>query len=183
MADLLFTMSTLAKDLQFIMGRNPIQTDNMTFSSVFGQLPGYLEPTPNIITNPEAASENVAAVVSTIADMMERNPEIAKFVIFRLGHVTHITQKTAEALSGLAALYPNLVEVDINLDSNLITHAYTIPSDYNINAELATLLSDESSNFRANDLSSLLIPDPTDVAQVGLVYGNFTALKYLLEAG
>jgi hypothetical protein len=161
---------------------DPIDTQNMTFSSVFGSLPGY-PPASNYLSNPTAASHNIDLVLSTIEDIVSQYPDVYGSVVFRLGHVTHMSNATAKQMAELVAKYPGLIEADINIDSNLVTHAYVAPDSANISDYLSVLLSDRKTNFVVNDFPSSVAPDPHDVTRVGLVYGNFMALKYLLQAG
>lgn len=162
--------------------KDPIDTQNMTFGNVFGTLPGY-PPASNYLSNPDAASRNIDLILTTIEEIVATDDDVYGSVVFRLGHVTHISDKTASQMANLVAKYPGLIEADVNIDSNLVTHAYVAPDSANISEYVSHLLSDRKSNFLLNDFPSAVAPDPHDVMRVGSVYGNFTVLKYLLQSG
>ena len=55
-------------------------------------------------------------------------------------------QQTAGLLADIHKRYPGLVEADINLDSNLITHAYEIVG-VDVNEALQVTLANRETNF------------------------------------
>ena len=54
--------------------------------------------------------------------------------------------QTADLLADIHKRYPGLVEADINMDSNLITHAYEIVG-VDVNAALQETLANRTTNF------------------------------------
>jgi len=144
-----------------------------TFENVFGSFPVYSTP-PNARTNPYAPRENIKLVVEAIQEVKNNISDIDCYIIFRLGHVTHIDPETAFLMGSLG------IEADVNLDSNLVTGA--LPISIDITDLLANVLSDPIENFKLNNFTAVLIPDPTDVTRVSDVFKN-SSLLTLLTSG
>lgn len=162
-------------------GKQRLAATGLSIETAFGSLP--FDPNePNQINNPTEAGNNIETVVAAIQDLIEEDPELPRSVIIRLGHITHLRKHTADDLKKINDQHPGFIEADINIDSNLITGAYSLPKDLNLE-DVYDLLSDPLTNLQVNDLNHLLVPDPTDCDRVGEVFGEFNALKYLLEAG
>eukprot|EP01126_Amoeba_proteus_P049058 TRINITY_DN5713_c0_g1_i1.p1 TRINITY_DN5713_c0_g1~~TRINITY_DN5713_c0_g1_i1.p1 ORF type:complete len:443 (+),score=35.90 TRINITY_DN5713_c0_g1_i1:860-2188(+) len=84
-------------------------SDPTNFISVFGKFPLYHNP-PNARTNPRAAMDNSAIMTRTIQRLKNDVDDIDCYLIFRLGHVTHVDDATAKLMASLN------IEADINLD-------------------------------------------------------------------
>lgn len=160
-------------------GQRPIVRANATFESVFGAIPGDHRHS-NVITNPAVARNNIDVLLDAVAHLVTQHPELPRYVVFRFGHVTHLTIETATKLRDLAHLYPGFLEADVNIESNLATGAFPIAPSLDVDTMLKPYLESRRLNFKLNDLSRILVPDPTNVTRVGAVFGNFTALKYLV---
>lgn len=66
------------------------------------------------------ARKNIDFIIQAIKELRSKFPEITKYVIFRLGHLTHVTSAQAKTLRQLG------VTADINLSSNISTQAFTV---------------------------------------------------------
>jgi hypothetical protein len=152
---------------------DPTPPADASFEDVFGSFPEYSKP-PNARTNNEAPKENSRSMVERIREIKEDITDLDCYVIIRLGHVAHISPEIATLMSDLG------VEADVNLDSNLITGSLVIDED--INTLLADQLADPVANYDLNNLTAVLIPDPTDVEKVGSIFNN-TSLYTLIIHG
>ncbi|MGH8225097.1 MAG: hypothetical protein ACRER1_02945 [Gammaproteobacteria bacterium] len=146
-----------------------------TFDNVFAELPVLAG---NDITNAQAPQDNISMLLAAIAEVEADYPDIADYVVFRLGHVTHATAEQAQTMAN------EQVEADVNLDSNLATGAWSfaqMPDQAAIVSRVEAAAADPNTNFALNDLPGLLIPDPDSATEVAGVLGN-VSLKYLLMA-
>lgn len=66
------------------------------------------------------AQKNIAQVLAAIAELQKIHPDINDYVVFRLAHLTHITEPLAKRAKQLG------VTADVNLSSNVATGSLTI---------------------------------------------------------
>lgn len=64
--------------------------------------------------------KNISRLIDTIKELKASNPDINKFVVFRLGHVAHLTNDQARAMKILG------ITADVNLSSNIATNASNV---------------------------------------------------------
>jgi len=151
---------TVEKVLPFITIRLPPMS---LFQVFFGSFPKYTNP-PNVKTNPKAAEENIALMVNVVNNFTRDFNDSDCYIVWRLGHVTTIDIPTAQLMSSLP------IEADVNFDSNLITGALYVSE--NLDTLLSTYLKDPTYvlNFQLNNITEVLVPDPTNVTQVSVIF-------------
>jgi hypothetical protein len=137
---------------------------------------------PSVIPGSVHARDNIGAVLQAISDIRKDTaqfPDLDKYLVFRLGHVTNLTPEQAVLLSELG------VEADVNLDSNVATGAYPLSSMPWGKEKILELLKkdieDPLRNLLVNPLPRVLVPDPPQADRVAGILGN-VSLKYLLES-
>lgn len=147
-----------------------------TFDKVFAQVP---ELDGNIVTNPQAARNNITQLLNAVAKIRASHPDLDRYVVIRFGHVTHATLAQARRMAQLH------VEADINLDSNIATGAWgfaQMPAHKRLAARATAAAAQPQTNFELNNLPDFLIPDPHNEQQTAAVLGTHP-LKYMLMAG
>lgn len=80
---------------------------------------GYRDRTNRPIHRIEA-TKNIDYLLNAIEELKEQFLDIDKFIIFRLGHLTHLTKELAQKAKQIG------VHADVNLSSNISTSASTI---------------------------------------------------------
>jgi hypothetical protein len=143
-----------------------------TFGSVFAKLP----PT---LSNTAQARSNISILLAAIAQFEVEHPDVKDYVVFRLAHDTWATPEQAQAM------HDEGVEADVSLESTVATGAYPIArmplGGEVLSKEIDPIAQNPATNFQLNDLLGVLVTDPTNVSQVGGIFGD-ASLKYLLEA-
>ncbi len=102
------------------------------------------------------SSINIGVVTKLIADMKQQLPDIDNFLVFRIGHATHVTKAQAKEIKDLG------IEVDVNLSSNIATGAWSIPEEI---------------------LSSLSAPLPTRMLEHLLTKANLSPVAIFKDHG
>src|SRR5699024_7248709 len=146
-----------------------------SFESLFAEVPALAD---NVIANSEVAHDNISMLLAAIAEIRATHPDLDRYVVIRLGHVTHADLQQAKEMARLR------VEADVNLDSNLSTGAWgfaDMPQRKNIAKRVAAAAADPATNFELNSLTDFLMPDAADADTVAGVLGTHP-LKYLLLA-
>ncbi len=134
---------------------------------------------PTALSNAAEAGSNITSLLGAIAQFESAHPDARNYVVFRFAHDTWAND--AQAI----AMHDESVEADFSLESNVATGAYPIArmplgQPAVMRDGVASLLSNEETNFALNDLLGVLIKDPKDELRVGTILGN-ASLKYLLE--
>ena len=66
------------------------------------------------------ARKNIGYILNAISDLKKQHRDLDDFVVFRLGHLTHISKSQAEFAKTLG------ISADVNLSSNIATQAWTV---------------------------------------------------------
>lgn len=86
---------------------------------------------PVILKDPETglykhqveARRNIGVLITAIRDLIRKYPDINEYVVFRLGHVTHLTKELASRMKSFN------ITADVNLSSNIATQAWTVDKE------------------------------------------------------
>src|SRR5690606_35162402 len=110
--------------------------------------------------------KNIDYILSAIADLKTEYPDIDRYIIFRIGHLTHITNKQAKFAKQLG------IRADANLSSNVSTQAWTVDQAIIEKYLLAK-------GINANNVRSLLVALVENGAPYAEIF-NGHGLKWLL---
>lgn len=73
----------------------------------------------NLYIHQKEARTNISIILRAIADLKEKYSDIDDYIIFRLGHLTHLTNEQGQLMKSLN------ITADANLSSNISTQAWT----------------------------------------------------------
>lgn len=120
----------------------------------------------NLYVHQKESRKNIDFILRTISELKAKYPDIDKFVLFRLGHLTHLTNEQGKLAKNLG------VWADANLSSNISTQAWTVDKKI-----IDTYLVNKG--ITANKVRSLYSSLIENGAPVGEIF-NGHGLKWLL---
>lgn len=82
------------------------------------KLPRFKETENNNLVHAVEARRNIGLILNSIQSLKRQYPDMDEYVVFRLGHATHISKAQANKAANLG------VSVDVNLSSNLATGSW-----------------------------------------------------------
>lgn len=74
----------------------------------------------NIFIHRYEAQKNIDYMIQAISELKTENPDIDNHIVFRLGHLTHVTDAQAKLMKSLG------INADVNLSSNIASQAWPV---------------------------------------------------------
>ena len=86
----------------------------------FPVIKSFYDRKKNIFIHRYEAQKNIDYVIQAITELKEQNTDIDNHIIFRLGHLTHVTDSQAKLMKSLG------ISADVNLSSNISSQAWPV---------------------------------------------------------